>query len=428
MPQRRTDAVNRFRFPAGPSDQALTRAPWASAPWQRLSTYEAIADPAEPPGAWARDLLMLVNAAYVSDRLASYPDAAHWHREIHIDVPLTTPGIWRGRPLKLLETILGYLSGDLWRIDVREGTVFHPITQQQFGERWRATELTLFSGGLDSTAGAAQIAARPGDPALLVSYHHQATDNQQAGLLAQLKKQVAKRDLHRVSVESGLERDTGHSEHSQHRTRGLRFIGTGVYLAAAHGVRELAVPENGQLAVNPPLTAARAGAWSTRSVHPTVLRLINELIDAVGGTVRATNPLMDLTKGEVCSLALQCGLTETDLMLTNSCSKPASNLDGATHCGACFACLVRRSGLLAAGIPDTTAYRHTFRDNPINRLLEENLHALSMWLASDFTRADLAVDLPLPTGLAAQILPVIERGRDELAALVELANGERRPL
>lgn len=425
MARRRGDEVNRFRFAAGISDQARTRAPWLSAPWQRLSAYERIADPAEPPDAWARDLLMLANAAYVADRLARYPHSAHWHREIHIDVPLAEPGVWQGRALELLETVLGYLSGDLWRIAVRDGSAFHPVTQQEFDERWRTAEVALFSGGLDSTAGGAQIAGRPGGPALFVSYHHQATDDLQARVLEQIKKQVAKRDLHRVGVESGLERDTGRSDHSQHRTRGLRFISTGIYLAAAHGASELVVPENGQLALNPPLTPARAGAWSTRSVHPTVLRLINELIGEVGGTVRAVNPLMNLTKGEVCTLALECGLTDADLLLTNSCSKPASNLDGATHCGACFACLVRRSGLLAAGIPDTTTYQHSFRDDPINHVLNENLNALSRWLGSDFTRADLAVDLPLPTGVADRILPVIERGREELAALIEQANSER---
>ncbi len=425
MAQQRSDDVERFRFPAGISDQARTRAPWLSAPWQRLSTYEMIAAPAEPPKAWARDLLMLVNAAYVADRLARYPHRAQWQREIHIDVPITEPGCWPGRALEVLETILGYLSGDLWRIAVRDGSAFHPATQQELGERWRATEVALFSGGLDSTAGGAQIAGRPDGPALFVSYHHQATDDLQARILERLKKQVAKRDLYRVGVESGLEPGTGRSDHSQHRTRGLRFIGTGIYLAAAHGASELAVPENGQLALNPPLTPARAGPWSTRSVHPTVLQLINELIRLVGGTVHVTNPLIDLTKGEVCALALECGLTDADLLLTNSCSKPASNLDGATHCGACFACLVRRSGLLAAGIPDTTHYRYTFRDEPLNHVLKENLNALSRWLSGDFTRADLAVDLPLPAGVADRILPVIARGRQELAALLELANGER---
>ena len=425
MARQRSDEVNRFRFAAGLSDQARTRAPWLSAPWQRLSVYETFAAPADPPDAWAQDLLMLVNAAYVADRLAHYPDSAHWQREIHIDVPLKEPGVWRGPALELLETILNYLSGDLWRISVRDGTAFHPVTQQALGERWRATEVALFSGGLDSTAGGAQIAVRAGGPALFVSYYHQATDDLQARLLEQLENQVAKRDLHRVGVESGLERGTGGSDHSQHRTRGLRFIGTGIYLAAAHGAGELAIPENGQLALNPPLTPARAGAWSTRSVHPTVLQLINKLIGVVRGSVHAVNPLMDLTKGEVCTLALECGLTRADLLLTNSCSKPASNLDGATHCGACFACLVRRSGLLAAGIPDTTAYRHAFRDDPINQVLNENLNALSIWLGSEFTRADLAVDLPLPAGVADRILPAIERGREELAALVEQANSER---
>lgn len=425
MARRSGDGVNRLRFPTGVSDQVRTLPPWVAAQWQQLGAYEALADPAEPPDAWARDLLMMVNAAFVADRMARYPDTADLQREIQMDVPLAAPHIWRERPLELLETILGYLSGDVWRVTVREGSVFHPTTQQQFHARWRAREVALFSGGVDSTAGAAQIATRPGSPALFVSYHHQATDGLQAHLLERIEKQVAKRPLYRCKVESRLRSATGSSDDSQHRTRGLRFIGTGVYLAAAHGVGRLVVPENGQLALNPPLTPTRGGAWSTRSVHPTVVRLINELIASVGGAVNVVNPLMDFTKGEVCRLALECGLTEADLLLTNSCSRPASNLEGATHCGACFACLVRRSGFVAAGISDSTAYRHNFGDNPINGALDENLRAISTWLSSDFNRTDLAVDLPLPPGVAERILPVIERGRLEFAMLTEQANAER---
>src|SRR5690606_2923543 len=74
------------------------------------------------------------------------------------------------------------------------------------------------------------------------------------------------------------------------RSRGLLYLAAAVHAAAAHGVRRVDVPENGQLAVNPPLTPSRLGALSTRSVHPWTLHQLNELIDAVGGDVVVYNP------------------------------------------------------------------------------------------------------------------------------------------
>ena len=68
---------------------------------------------------------------------------------------------------------------------------------------------------------------------------------------------------------------------STSRSRGLLFAAFGVYAAAAHRCRTLAVPENGLLAVNPPLSPGRVAAASTRSVHPRTLDLLNAAV--VGG-------------------------------------------------------------------------------------------------------------------------------------------------
>jgi Queuosine biosynthesis protein QueC len=197
------------------------------------------------------------------------------------------------------------------------------------------------------------------------------------------------------------------------RTRGFLYMAAAVHAAAAHGVRRVDVPENGQLAVNPPLTPSRLGALSTRSVHPWTLHLFNELIKAIGGDVELVNPLLHLTKGEVCARGLEAGLTKDELFDTISCGR--HTYLGDQNCGSCFPCLVRRSGLLHAVGEDRSGYEH----EQISEDEAVDLHAIRSWLQRGFGERDLVADMPWPPETTpASVLPVVQRGRAELMSML----------
>ncbi len=69
------------------------------------------------------------------------------------------------------------------------------------------------------------------------------------------------------------------------------------------------------------------------------------------GRLRIHTPLIDLTKAQIIQAGVALGV---DYAMTHSCYDPAP--DGLA-CGGCDACLLRRSGFVAAGIPDPTRYR-----------------------------------------------------------------------
>jgi 7-cyano-7-deazaguanine synthase len=71
----------------------------------------------------------------------------------------------------------------------------------------------------------------------------------------------------------------------------------------------------------------------------------------VEGTLafRIHAPLLELTKGQIVSRALELGL---DFSLTSSCYDPSA--DG-RPCGTCYSCLLRKKGFMEAGIPDPAA-------------------------------------------------------------------------
>ncbi|MFF0234340.1 7-cyano-7-deazaguanine synthase [Micromonospora sp. NPDC005254] len=381
---------------------------------ERLQTLAEV--PQDRPD-WAQDLLQIARAVYLADKLSLRKGAVDgWTRRIDLSVEVITPSVWSPPTLRLLSRIAETLSADRWTITVLSG-----------GQRWpqqgRTTyadieEVALFSGGLDSTAWAAERAKVAAGPLLLVSYFEPQWGSQQDRTLTAIQS-AACRDIEQLKASQQV-RLTRSLEKSA-RTRGLLYLATAIYLAAAHGVPQVIVPENGQLAVNPPLTPARAAACSTKSVHPGTLHLLNSLIDGLGGEVAVVNPYLHLTKGDVCRQALDAGLAPATLThATISCGRPPRDRPGAEHyhCGTCYPCLVRHSGLLTALGTDSTPYKTDVwalddgRDPTVDR------RALQRWLCQPFSVRDLTTDTPLPDTVDPDpLLRVVERGRTELVQM-----------
>lgn len=71
---------------------------------------------------------------------------------------------------------------------------------------------------------------------------------------------------------------------------------------------------------------------------------------AEGAVFHVHTPLMALDKAGIIQLGISLGV---DYAVTHSCYDPAT--DGAA-CGRCDACVLRRNGFTAAGVPDPTRY------------------------------------------------------------------------
>jgi 7-cyano-7-deazaguanine synthase in queuosine biosynthesis len=299
------------------------------------------------------------------------------------------------------------------------------------GEDWQAQEVALFSGGLDSLSWAAARAAVPGEGVLLlVTYAEKNVEDVQREAYAAVKALAERsgRQLRQITVGQTSGGQDGAVVERTSRPRGLLYASTAVRFAAADGVANVQVPENGQLALNPPLSAAHSAALSTRSVHPRTLHLLNAVIDSVGGPVRVENPLARLTKGDVCRAALTAGLSPESLEHTLSCGAPPQRRRGLPHvnCGTCYPCLIRRAGLLSAMGSDATSYETAPWLPGLSEDRVRHWLALQRWLARKYSALDLIGDLPLPRGSrTGEWLSVVERGRVELRALVQSASGTR---
>jgi hypothetical protein len=121
----------------------------------------------------------------------------------------------------------------------------------------------------------------------------------------------------------------------------------------------------GFTSLNPPLGANRGGVWTTRSTHPHTIELFQAVLAAASLGVMLVNPYQGRTKGElVAAAAAQAKATglkkfKSALADTQSCAKADGRFYGGSpldNCGLCFACVVRRGGVLAALGTDPTPY------------------------------------------------------------------------
>ncbi|MBN1174106.1 MAG: hypothetical protein JXA67_18180 [Micromonosporaceae bacterium] len=383
-----------------------------------------VAEPARVPPVWAQDLLRVARVVHLVDRRAlreMAPDG--WTRQITVTIELIDPEPWQGN-LDLLAALLSTLTADRWQVQVTGGATRRSRQLSLFAG-WSATQVALFSGGLDSLAYAADR-ARAGTDGMLLVAQYDANKKQQQRLyeaVRRIRPSVRLRQFwHQPQPSLRRSYQRKQPQEPSTRSRGLLFVAAAVYAAAAHGVSEMAIPENGQLAVNPPLLADRVAACSSRSVHPRTLDLVNRLIRQIAGAsgaVTVFNPLLGLTKAGVCRLALDAGLGPDDLAAAESCGHPpARRGNRPPHCGCCLPCLVRRAALWAVlDGDDPTVYEADPWKPSATEAQRADLAALLYWLSADFTARDLAADLPLPpdTSIPA-VLDVLYRGRIELSA------------
>jgi hypothetical protein len=70
-----------------------------------------------------------------------------WTRTIKLSVQIIAPDKWSDQQEADLSNLLGMLTGDQWEISLRGGAATQHTLQD---DAW-ATDVALFSGGLDST-------------------------------------------------------------------------------------------------------------------------------------------------------------------------------------------------------------------------------------------------------------------------------------
>jgi hypothetical protein len=306
----------------------------------------------------AFDFLTIALAVTAADTFVLRSKADdRWCRRVDLTIPLVDPKPWNAvRPE--LEQALRFLSGDQWTLRFRRGGPRPPSKSVRDRRRIlidlsRAECACLFSGGIDSYVGALDLLAAGRRP-ILVSHAYRGDRKYQTNVATSLPTACPR------FAANANPTWTGATDISM-RTRSFNFLAYGAVAATAiadfRGLPrvDLIVPENGHIALNPPLTPRRIGSHSTRTTHPSFLDAIQRVMDSVGLPVAVNNPLRHQTKGEMMARHAKAtpGFAEA-VVDTVSCGKWKRKN---RQCGHCVPCLIRRAAFHTAEIRDDTPYR-----------------------------------------------------------------------
>jgi hypothetical protein len=306
------------------------------------------------------DLLEVASYIYAADAAVSRggkTDAqmgASWRRRFRIVIPVRQPDLWSSETvLAALTEMLGFVSDDAYELEFR--SLEHPPAMETYFEfpdteetGFTPDEVILFSGGLDSFAGAVDQLAGCGKKIALVS--HQSSSkivSTQKFLVDQLRNRFGANRLRHVPVLANLGGNLG--KEPTHRVRSFLFAALGAVTARLFDKNRVCFFENGVVSLNLPPVGQVVGARATRTTHPQALAGLSRVLDAVLGQPFALdNPFIWLTKTEVIEriAANRCG----DLIRhTRSCTRVHDMTKLHPHCGQCSQCLDRRFAILAAG-------------------------------------------------------------------------------
>jgi 7-cyano-7-deazaguanine synthase in queuosine biosynthesis len=313
------------------------------------------------PDERTQDFMDLAVAIYIADELIKREDTLdRWTRDFDFLVPVCEPEIWCHATPHLAST-LNFLSQDRFKFNWVKRTALPSGRRHRQGLPHGFDTVCLFSGGIDSLLGAHHLLAE-GRQVLLVGHQAEGTTakaqkdlfemladefGDQAALIQCHVARSGNR-THRYALPNKVE--------ESHRPRSFLFLALAVAIAKAAGIQSVFIPENGMIALNPPLQRSRVGTHSTRTAHPIYLTRLLDFLHAAevfDGEIR--NPFLYLSKTDM--------LRNLDPNLFNlvqrsvSCSHALRYQDeGVRHCGYCVPCLHRRAAMMICGLDVSDDY------------------------------------------------------------------------
>lgn len=308
------------------------------------------------------DLMELAGYLFAMDRLTTrgQPDALtfdSWSRSFHVAMKVRDAKFWGNEATKQkLNDLLLFMTGDReYRFNFQPG---HTTDRAHLfdSEEFQATpelshHVMLFSGGLDSLAGAIDRLNNSNDIVCLVSHRsgQPSTATTQTRLVDALTQRFPDR-VKSYRFGTGLTNKRAVSE--TQRTRTFLYGSIAFALATALGQKEVTFYENGITSLNFPRRQDLLNARASRTTHPRTMFLLSEFLSHVADSpIAVSNAYRWKTKADVLGV-LKTYRAEDLIPSAVTCSRTTMTRGDRTHCGGCFQCVDRRFSASAVGLTD----------------------------------------------------------------------------
>jgi 7-cyano-7-deazaguanine synthase in queuosine biosynthesis len=319
------------------------------------------------------DLVDIASAVSWADRrhrrtrsYGVFGDSLGWMRTFHVKLGVREPDLWNSQEVKsFLERYLRWHTEDTWDLQFeRLKGIRRPsdvaVQTALFKAPPENAVVVLFSGGLDSLAGTADmLQADPDRTLFLLSAVHSRLSGVTSYLYDRICAQgyrvkYAPFPFHLVNPRTSHDVLPGaRKEEKSQRTRGFLFMAFAAATAVVTDATEVASCETGVGAVNLPVNWAQLGTQTTRAVHPRSLVDMNRLLRLIGiPDITFTAPYFWRTKAELCSALAKtdlrdlCANTVSCDNFTHRKKNPGPHME--LHCGTCTSCIFRRISVLAS--------------------------------------------------------------------------------
>ncbi len=304
------------------------------------------------------DLLEIAAYVFAGDRLTlrGRKDTVEYHswaRNLHYVMRVRDHAFWSRPDVQdALRAALLFMTGDQsYDFTFQPGHSTPPadlFDSEVFQvEAADSLSVMLFSGGLDSLAGAVQRLEETNDRVCLVS--HQSSQpsivRTQDSLVKALQGGYPGR-VHHYRFRTNLRRIRAKEE--TQRTRSFLYGSIAFAIAHAFGRDRVIVYENGITSLNFTRRDDLLNARASRTTHPQTLGRLAQLFSIIAERpISMETPFLWKTKSDVVDVLIASGFGHL-IPSSVSCSHTFKSETNATHCGECFQCIDRRIGAYGA--------------------------------------------------------------------------------
>ena len=304
------------------------------------------------------DLLEIAAYVFAGDRLTlrgskNTVEYHSWARNLHYVMRVRDHAFWsRSDVQDALRAALLFMTGDQsYDFTFQPGHSTPPadlFDSEVFQvEAAGSLSIMLFSGGLDSLAGAVQRLEETNDRVCLVS--HQSSQpsivRTQDSLVKALQGEYPGR-VHHYRFRTNLRRIRAKEE--TQRTRSFLYGSIAFAIAHTFGRDRVFVYENGITSLNFTRRDDLLNARASRTTHPQTLGRLAQLFSIIAERpISMETPFLWKTKSDVVDVLIASGFGHL-IPSSVSCSHTFKSEINATHCGECFQCIDRRIGAYGA--------------------------------------------------------------------------------
>jgi len=315
------------------------------------------------------DLLHIAAYVFCADRLIyrgnRYSlDNTAWARSFNFNIPVADYSFWSNKKVIMkMEEALTFMTGDRnfkfsFKQSNREYLYLRNPQMSLFTPEYtdignvEDTDIMLFSGGLDSLAGAIQrLNDFPNRKLCLVSHKANTVTTHTQDEVAKYLKETYFNRILQYGFKCHNSKTLTSREETQ-RSRMFLFSSIAFAICSCYNKKELFIHENGITSINLPKQGDSINARTSRTTHPKTIGLLRDFYKLFKEDFEITTPYYNKTKRDIIDLFVKYEeekIISSSVSCSSTRSKPG-NL--ATHCGCCSQCIDRRLAIYAAKLED----------------------------------------------------------------------------